>query len=204
VVARPFRDREGMSHTSLSLLERLRQQPDAESWQRLVAVYTTLVSGWLRRYEVPAADVEDLTQEILTVLVRELPQFRHNQRPGAFRAWLRTITVHRLRDFWRRRNTRPAVGEADFGRSLDQLEDPRSALSERWDREHDRHVARRLMELIEPEFEPKTWQAFRRTALEGARAAQVAAELGLSANAVLIAKSRVLQRLRAEARGLTD
>jgi RNA polymerase sigma factor (sigma-70 family) len=188
-----------MSHTSLSLLERL-QQPDAEAWQQLVALYTPLISGWLRRQEVPHADAEDLTQEVLTVVVREVPQFRHNQRPGAFRTWLRTITIHRLRDYWRSRRLRPTTGDAAF----EQLEDPHSAPSRLWDQEHDRHVARRLMELIEPEFEPSTWRAFRRTVLDGVRAAVVAPELGLSVNAILIAKSRVLQRLRSEAQGLTD
>jgi DNA-directed RNA polymerase specialized sigma24 family protein len=88
-----------------------------------------------------------------------------------------------------------------FGKLLDELEDANSSPSVLWDQEHDRHVARRLMELIRPEFGTKTWQAFERTALDGARAEEVAAELRLSINAVLVAKSRVLQRLRAEARG---
>ena len=67
-----------------------------------------------------------------------------------------------------------------------------------------RHVARRLLELLEPEFTPPTWRAFQRQALDGATAARTAEELGLTVNAVLIAKSRVLQRLRAEAAGLLD
>jgi RNA polymerase sigma-70 factor (ECF subfamily) len=192
-----------MSQTSLSLLQRLRQRPDAEAWQRLVGLYAPLIHGWLRRHGVPPTDADDLAQDVLTVVVRELPQFEHNQRRGAFRTWLRTITVHRIRNFWRNQRLRPAVGDEEFGKVLDLLEDPHSTLSRQWDQEHDRQVARRLMELIQPEFELKSWRAFQRTALEGARAAEVAVELGLSVNAVLIAKSRVLQRLRAEARGLT-
>jgi RNA polymerase sigma-70 factor (ECF subfamily) len=58
--------------------------------------------------------------------------------------------------------------------------------------------------LVEPEFTPSTWRAFRRVVLEGAPPTAVAAELGTSVNAVFIAKSRVLQRLRQEARGLLD
>jgi RNA polymerase sigma-70 factor (ECF subfamily) len=50
-----------------------------------------------------------------------------------------------------------------------------------------------------PQFAPATWEAFRRFALEGIPAAQVAAELGLTVNAVTLAKSRVLKRLRKEA-----
>src|SRR5947208_2698279 len=148
-----------MSETSLSLLDRLRSQPDAESWRRLVDLYTPLIQGWLRQYSVSPADADDLTQEVMTVVVRELPQFKHNQRRGAFRSWLRTITANRLRVLWRSRRTRPvATGGSDFLKMLDELEDPESKLSRLWDQQHDQHVARRLMELVQPQFEPATWQ----------------------------------------------
>ncbi len=87
---------------------------------------------------------------------------------------------------------------------LDQLEDPASNLSRRWDREHDQHVLERLLELIEPDFRPATWQAFRRQVIDGASPETVAAELGLTVNAVLIAKSRALSHLRRNAAGLVD
>src|SRR5262249_52020673 len=155
-----------------------RMQPDAESWRRLVDLYTPLIQGWLRRHAVPAADAEDLTQEVMAVVVHELPQFKHNQRPGAFRNWLRTITGHRVRAVWRSRQGRPvATGDSDFLKMLDELEAPESNLSQFWDLQHDQHVARRLMELVEPQFEPKTWQAFRRVVLDGVKAAVAAAEL---------------------------
>jgi RNA polymerase sigma-70 factor (ECF subfamily) len=60
------------------------------------------------------------------------------------------------------------------------------------------------MELIAPLFEPATLAAFRRIAVDGIAPAQAAAELGLSLNAVLVAKSRVLSQLRQEAKGLID
>jgi RNA polymerase sigma-70 factor (ECF subfamily) len=194
-----------MADTSISLLDRLRLQPDAEAWRRLVDLYTPLIHGWLRRYSVSAADADDLTQEVMAVLVRELPQFHHSSQPGAFRSWLRTITVNRLRVLWRSRQNRAvASGGSDLLEVLDQLADPHSDLSRRWDQEHDQHVAHRLMQLIEPQFEPKTWRAFRRVVLDGVKAATVAAELDMSVNAVLLAKSRVLSRLRQEIQGLTD
>lgn len=148
--------------------------------------------------------MDDLTQDVLAVVVRELPQFEHNQRTGAFRRWLRTILVNRLRGFWRARQSRPTVVGSDLGPVLEQLEDPASGLSQLWDREHDRHVMGRLLELIEPQVTPATWQAFRRVVLEGKNEEAVAAELGLTVNAVFIAKSRVLARLRHEAKELID
>jgi RNA polymerase sigma-70 factor (ECF subfamily) len=194
-----------MSETSFSLLNRLRTQPDAESWRRLVELYTPLIKGWLRRHDVTAADADDLTQEVMAVVVRELPQFQHNKQRGAFRNWLRTIAVNRLRALWRsRQRGTTATGGSDFLKMLDELEDPESNLSRLWDQQHDQQVARRLMELVEPQFEPTTWRAFRRTVIDGAKAATVAGELHISVNAVLLAKSRILSRLRQEMDGLTD
>jgi RNA polymerase sigma-70 factor (ECF subfamily) len=187
--------------TSLSLLERLRLSPDGSAWQRLVDLYTPLIHSWLRRHAVQSADVDDLTQEVLRCVVRALPEFEHDLRRGAFRRWLRTITVNQLRSFWRHR--RPEV-TGDAAEWLDQLEDPSSNLSRLWDEEHDRHVLRRLLQLIELDFEPSTWNAFRMLVLEGRSAADAASALGISANAARIAKSRVLARLRQESDGLIE
>ena len=191
--------------TSPSLLDRLRLQPDAGAWQRLVDVYDPLIRHWLRRHNLLHQDADDVVQEVLTVVVRKMPEFRREPRVGAFRRWLKNITINCLRDHWRARNKAPiATGDSDLLQVLHQLEDPNSALSREWDLEHDRHVTGRLLQLIEPQFEPRTWQAFRRVAVDGAAPDAVAAELGMSVNAVFIAKSRVLSRLRQESEGLLD
>lgn len=194
-----------MPATSASLLDRIRASPTADSWQHLVGIYEPLVRGWLRQRVLPEHDVDDVTQEVMAVVVRRLSEFEHNGRVGAFRNWLKTITVNCLRDYWKRGKHRPlATGQSNVQDILSQLADPGSELSRQWDLDHDRYVARRLLEMLRSEFEPRTWQAFQRTALEGASASDVAAELGLTTNAVFIARSRVLARLRQEAAELID
>jgi RNA polymerase sigma-70 factor (ECF subfamily) len=191
-----------MPETPISLLERLRLRPDEESWQRLVQLYTPWIADWLRRQGLAAADVDDLSQEVMVVLIRELPGFNHDLRRGAFRRWLRTLTLNRLRTFWRERKRQHTPAGMD--EVLAQLEDPESDLSRAWDREHNDHVVRRLLELLAPEFEPATWEAFRRVVLDGQSSAEAARALGLSPVAVRVAKSRILTRFRREAEGLTD
>jgi RNA polymerase sigma-70 factor (ECF subfamily) len=61
-----------------------------------------------------------------------------------------------------------------------------------------------MLDRLEPDFRPSTWEAFRRVMLEGSSPEAVATDLGLSVNAVLIAKCRVLQRLRAEMHDLIE
>jgi RNA polymerase sigma-70 factor (ECF subfamily) len=190
--------------TSLSLLGRLAGAPTDDDWRRLDALYRPLLRAWVARAGVPASDVDDLVQDVLLVVYREVAGFEWRGQ-GAFRAWLRTILAHRVRDYFRGQKYRPTVtGDSDFLRRLDELESPDSALSRLWDREHDKHVAASLMRRVQDDFAPATWQAFRRHVLEGEPAARVAEELGLALNSVLMAKSRVLKRLRQEAAGLVE
>lgn len=191
--------------TSLSLLDRLVHHSDSASWERLVAIYTPLLKAWLRRYQLQPADADDLVQEVLAAVSRDLGEFQHSGRQGSFRAWLRTILVHRLKYFWRAGRRRPiAQGTTDFQEQLAQLEDPGSTLSHLWDREHDEHVLRHLLDANKSKFTPPTWQAFQRLVFDNAKASEVAEELGMSVNAVLIAKSRVLSCLKRQSRGLLD
>jgi RNA polymerase sigma-70 factor (ECF subfamily) len=194
-----------MSETSASLLDRLQASPDEDAWRRLVEIYTPLVRGCLHRNaQLQPGDVDDLVQEVLAVVVRRVPEFRR-ERTGSFRAWLRQITVNCLRDYWKARRAKPvASGGSEFLHMLDQLEDPGSGLSKLWDEEHDRHVTKHLLELIRPGFEPRTWRAFERVVLEGGSPDDVARELGVTANVVYIARSRVLTRLREVGKGLID
>jgi RNA polymerase sigma-70 factor (ECF subfamily) len=192
-----------MSSTSASLLERIRHDPAASQWQTLVELYDPLIRSWLKRQSVLASDADDLVQDVLTVVARRLKDFEHNGRTGAFRNWLRTVTVNCVRDFWRsKKREHAATGQVQ--ELLDQLMDPSSGLSQNWDQEHDRYVTKQLLSRLRDEFEPTTWRAFERVALDGAPAAQVAAELGVTVNSVFIAKSRILARLRQESRGLID
>lgn len=191
-----------MAETSLTLLGRLQSQQDPASWQTFVDIYSPLISRWLARSPLQNADHEDLVQEVLKIVVQKLPDFQR-QRQGSFRAWLRVVTVNCLQGHWRSEKYHAlAAGGSDFQLRLQELEDPGSELAQAWDAEHDRHVVRRLLELIEPQFEPMTLQAFRRVVMEGQKPALVAADLGISVNAVFLGKSKILRRLRQELDGL--
>lgn len=193
-----------MNTTSLTLLERARDAGDSVAWERLVLIYKPVLGSWLRQRGAPPQDADDLVQEVLAVVVQELPNFTHRQT-GAFRGWLRAILGNRLRTYWRQGRCRP-VSSADTWllEMADASSDNTHALSQQWDREHDVLVLGRLLELMEQEFEPGTLQAFRRVVLDCCKTDDVAAELGISVAAVYIAKSRVMRRLRAEAAGLID
>jgi RNA polymerase sigma-70 factor (ECF subfamily) len=136
---------------------------------------------------------------------KSLNSFEHSGRPGAFRAWLKSILVNRLRNFWRTRDRKPqSPGGSSIEERLLQLEDPASQLSQLWDQQHDLFVMNRLLELTQRYFSDESWEMFVRVAIRGESAETVARERGVSLNSVFIAKSRILRRLRTEAAGLVD
>jgi RNA polymerase sigma-70 factor (ECF subfamily) len=186
------------------LLDRLKAAPpDASDWGRLHDVYLPLIRSWVERVPGLGTEAADIVQEVFAVVIRELPSFER-QREGSFRTWLRRITVNRVRTYRKRRDRFPALGLDVTEGFLDHLAAPDSELARQWDHEHDQHVFQKLLAVVRPDFSPATWLAFERFALDGRPAAQVAAELGVTENAVLRAKARILKRLREEAGGFLD
>ncbi len=192
-----------MPETSTGLLSQLLDNADGSSWERFIRVYNPLFYGWLKRRSIPHQDADDIVQNVLRVVVQQLPQFRHNGRSGAFRCWLRTILANELHVFSRSQRVRTKVCcDSEILERLGmELADPRSELSLLWDHEHDQFIInwlKVLLDRIRGDFQPQTWEAFCRFVLEGQPPRQVAADLGFSLGSVHNAKYRVLKRLREE------
>lgn len=190
-----------MVDTSRSLLNRLREGNDPHDWERLVQIYTPWLSNWLRRQGV-VNDVDDLVQDVMMVIVDKIKHYEHNQRQGAFRNYLRKVAFHRLSQKLRKRTE--TVGGEKIQGFLAELDDPQGALSRQWERDHDRFVMRQMLESMRGNFSIETWRAFELVMLEEKSAQTAAEEVGVTVNAVYIAKSRVLKRLREEAGEMLD
>jgi RNA polymerase sigma-70 factor (ECF subfamily) len=181
-----------------SLLDRLRaSQPGA--WERLARLYGETVYGWCRRAGVPEADAADVTQEVFAAVARRLADFRR-ERPGdSFRGWLWTITRNKVRDHFRRGADRVrAAGGTTAQELMNEVPEDAPPDAEAAGEAEPGGLYRRALELIQSEFEERTWRAFMMVTVEARLPADVAAELGTTPGAVYIAKSRVLRRLREE------
>jgi RNA polymerase sigma-70 factor (ECF subfamily) len=188
-----------MYTTSVSLLERLRQPAAQDAWSRFVKLYTPLVYSWARRAGLSSDDAVDLVQDVFAQLVKKLPDFAYN-RSQSFRGWLRTVTLNKWRENARRRGL-PVCAPGDG--SLSQLSSPDN-VEAFGEAEYRQYVVHRALELMKAEFEQTTWRACWESVVSERSASDVAAELGISVNAVYLAKSRVLRRLHQELEGLLE
>ena len=193
-----------MTPTSVSLLDRLKAAgPDDSDWNRLHAVYLPLIERWLGRVPGLGTESADLAQEVLAVVFRELPRFER-QPQGSFRAWLRQVTVNKIRNYRRQRHRRPAAGLDPAAGFLERLANPNDDLAREWDQDHDKHVVQKLLAIVQPDFNPTTWAAFQHFGIDGRPAARVADELGLTVQRRHSCKVTRLETLAQEAGDLLE
>lgn len=192
-----------LSTTSPSLLLRAAGGDDV-AWQRMVQIYGPLVYTWLRRTGAQSSDAADLVQETFLTLTTKLAQFDGTAAGATFRGWLWTVAKNKLMDRLRREQMSFAGGTANLER-LQQLEARTPTLEDPTHESADRAaVVSRALEIMRTHFEPKTWQAFWRTAVDGVTPDAVAEELGISRWAVYKSRARVLERLRRELGALEE
>ena len=192
------------SATQVSLLARLRLDPtDQAAWDAFVERYGRRVFRWCRGRGLQESDAEDVTQNVLLDLARQMRTFEYQPAPGrqgSFRAWLHQVTYRAWCDFLSARPA-PVAGGSEARERLDGVEareDLLRHLEEAFDLELLEQARARVCERVEPQ----TWQAFRLTALDGLPAAEAAGQVGLEVAAVYKAKSRVLRQLREETQRL--
>ncbi|QEL16263.1 RNA polymerase sigma factor [Limnoglobus roseus] len=187
-----------MFSTSSGLLERLRHPHATRDWDRFVDLYAPLLFAWADRLGVPRQDAADLVQDVFATLVEKLPTFEYDPAKS-FRTWLKAVLHNRLRA-WRRKG----AGARRVGGDSAVADLPAAGGPDLDAAEYHAHLARRALDVMRADFTPDTWTACWEVVVNGRSAAAVAADLGLTVNAVYLAKARVLRRLREELAGLLD
>lgn len=189
-----------MDATSASLIEQLRGPNRSSAWVRFVNLYTPLLREWALRRGFQDADAADLVQNVLVKLMFEMPRYtKTDGRP--FRAWLAQVLTNAGHDYRKRRATRSlpgAVGLAEVGR-----EEP-NPVEELEEATYRQSLLLRGLDVVRADFNEQTWAAFNGVMVDDRPAADVARELGVSENAVYLARHRVLTRLRQELDGFLD
>ncbi len=181
--------------TRHSLLLRLRDHRNQEAWADFVGIYQPLIERMVRAQGLQESDAADVTQEVLLAIAKAADRWQ-TEPIERFRAWLRTATRNVVVNFLIRRARHPqATGDSGFAQWLEEIpmDGPESGL---YSSEERQHIFAWAVEQARSEFQTATWQAFWKTSVVGLEVPAVAAELGLSAGAIYVARSRVMNRLR--------
>jgi RNA polymerase sigma-70 factor (ECF subfamily) len=182
--------------TSTSLLLGLRDPDNAEIWQSFVERYRPLILQFALHLGLGAEDAEDVAQISLLEFQQNYKEGKYDRDKGRLRSWLFGLVRRQILNYRRRlaghEQQAHSRQEAD---ALTELPAP-DRMQELWEQEWQQAVLRACMDEIRREVQAQTLVAFEMFALQDRPAEEVAQHLGVSRNAVFLAKRRVLQRLR--------
>jgi RNA polymerase sigma-70 factor (ECF subfamily) len=183
----------------------------------LVAHYQPRLIAWCRSRGLDEAATHDVLQEVWVSVARSLPSFSSTTGQGAFRAWLWRIMQRRIIDFRRQQGREPnaAGGSTMLGRlasipanSESDAESSSNAYHQNSPDSGQRQLdsyklqltteLQQILDRAQMDYEPRTWQAFLRCAMDGHSTEQVAAEFNMTVVGVRQLRSRILRRLRRE------
>ena len=177
--------------TSKTLVQRVKEN-DQQAWADLVRLYMRLVCYWCIQAGADSNDVPDLAQQVFAKVSLNIAKFRHEK----FRAWLRRITIHTVRDKQRSmRAEKAAVGGTEawiaFQNQAEHVE-----LDERENQTELQNLTKSVIQQVQSETNELHWKAFWMRTIEGKPAREVSDVLGISVDNVHKCKSRILKMLR--------
>jgi RNA polymerase sigma-70 factor (ECF subfamily) len=182
--------------TRASLLIRIRHHDDADAWAEFLEIYQPLIRQMARRYGLQDADTTEVTQEVLTRAAKAVAHWETSGRQGSFRGWLNRVTKNLVIQYFRDRRRIPQPAHnSDLRRAIENKMDAATAGDEEFDLELQRQMFAWAARKVEPRFEPATWSAFWRTAVEHQPIELVAAQLNMTRGAIYVARSRVMSAI---------
>lgn len=196
--------------TRRTLLSRLREWDDQESWREFFNIYWKLIYGVAIRAGLSAPEAQDVVQDTIISVSRQIPNFHYDPSKGSFKGWLSLITQRRITDHLRKkyRQPRQAVapeqGFASRTGLVEQIPDPNGDLDRIWDDEWKEQILQAALQRVKQQVEPSHFQIFDCYVRKEWPVSEVAKTFGVKTGQVYLIKHRVAALLAKELRDLEE
>ena len=191
--------------TRHSLISRLKDWDDQESWKEFFDTYWKLLYSVALKSGLSDAEAQDVVQDTIVAVAKKMPEFHYDPALGSFKSWLLTITRRRIIDHLRKRQRQPQRHErrpdATEGRTgtMDKIPDPAGdQFGDIWEEEWKDNLYAAAVKRVKQQVEAKQFQMFDCYAVKGWPVEKVAGLLGVSVGAIYTAKSRITALIKEE------
>lgn len=191
--------------TRQSLLARLRDWNDQDSWREFFDTYWRLIFNVARQAGLSDTEAQDVVQETLLAVAKKMPDFRYDPEKGSFKAWLLLNVRSRIAEHWRRRLRRdrlraePPTEDAGETTFLQRIPDAREAtLDDLWQKEWESNLLRTALERTKAKVSARQFLIFDLATLKETPLAKITRTLGVNVAQVYLAKHRVGKVFKAE------
>lgn len=194
--------------TRYSLLSRLEDRADQDSWRDFFDTYWRLIYSVAIKSGLTEAEAQDVVQETIISVARDVEKFKHDRTVGSFKGWLRNIIRWRIADQFRKRTRaswgNPAQTGADPPRpDMAELPSPADeAVELAWEQAWQANLLKAAIEIIKPRIKEEHYQIFDLYVLKQWPVKNVARALGVNVGLVYLVKFRVSALLKKEVRRL--
>ncbi len=204
---RPATPTEDSLLTRRSLLSRMRDLGDSESWSTFFETYWRLIYNVARKRGLSDDQAQDVVQETVIAVARKMPEFRYDPAKGSFKHWLLLICRRRIQDHLRRLYSSRILaqpGPEDLAFATENVPDPvpppDAQMESDWEQAWRENILEMALARVRSRANPKHYQVFDCCVLRNMRASETASMLGLSAAQVYLAKHRISTAVKRAAR----
>jgi RNA polymerase sigma-70 factor (ECF subfamily) len=194
--------------TRRSLLERLKNWDDQESWRAFVDRYWTLIFLTARKAGLNQEEAEDAVQETVISVSKSLPGFRYEE-DGSFKSWLLRVTQWRIQDQFRKRDlaaehNQPKTRTSTSTTTVERIPDPSQTLEATWEEEWEANLVTNATERVKLKVDPEQYQMFDLYVIKHWPVSQVAKTLRVRTGSVYLARHRIGKLLKKEIAALRE
>jgi len=190
--------------TSISLIARVRDRTDVESWREFHEFYQPLLRRYMRSLGLEEHTANDVIQDVFVRLLQSLPTFELDSKRGRFRSYLWKLTYSALVDQARRVKVRRQAEEEWVQRFQSADEAESLKVHHELNEINHQQILARALPRVRSETSSTAWTCFEQRLLRDRPGSVIAAELGISAKAVFVYASRVLKAVRKQCAAIAE
>jgi len=189
--------------TRKSLVGKLKNLEDNQSWRDFFETYWKLIYGFALKSGCTDAEAEEVVQETIISVARKMPEFQYDPSICSFKGWLMHVANWRVIDQLRRRKrnrVEPATERDGSGTGfLEGIPDPLAPEVERlWDGEWRHNLMDAAIDRVKRRCNPQHFQIFYLVVVKKMGLPEVSKSLGVSRAQIYLAKHRVAALVRKE------
>ena len=191
--------------TRWTLIERLKNWDDQESWRQFFETYWKLIYGVAIKSGLTHPEAQDVVQETVMSVCKSMHNFKADPAHGSFKAWLLNLTRWRITDQFRKRRPTVSTREEPPNSGSESSESARTptaveelvpdpagnALEAIWNDEWEKHIVDAALEKVKQQSSAKHYQIFFLQAIKQIPPAKIAETLNLNVDQVYLIKHRL-------------
>ena len=204
--------------TRQSLLARLKDVGDQESWRDFFDTYWRLIHATALKAGLTETEAQEVVQEVMIAAAKKMPEFTYDPGKDSLKGWLLAVTRWKVADQFRKREKvgqpsrlarsgeTPDLPSDDTARTatVERVPDPRGAeIDAIWDGEWRSNLLRAALDRLKARVNPAHYEIYHLHVVQALSPRETARTLGVSTSAVYLAKHRVGRLVKAELRRLS-